>query len=265
MGTVQDEGARRLLRIIREAYLERRELTYATAAEALGRDRNHARAVAQMCDLLDAAAAYSRTPLLALIAVRNSASRINPHAWADEPDLKERIIATSMGKKFNDGDFRAIAAGLEALKGRGNHAAWRRVYEVIPREEVLRIIGGNDNAIPEISPNDPDAEAVEGDKRLVQHLRRERKPWLAKKKRDACRQPSGGLVCEACGTDSAVRYPAIAQDIWEVHHRLPLSEADVPVTNSLADLAILCPNCHRAIHRTRPMMSVDEFKATTHF
>jgi 5-methylcytosine-specific restriction protein A len=28
----------------------------------------------------------------------------------------------------------------------------------------------------------------------------------------------------------------------------------------LADLAILCANCHRMIHKTRPLMSVEEFK-----
>jgi predicted HNH restriction endonuclease len=32
------------------------------------------------------------------------------------------------------------------------------------------------------------------------------------------------------------------------------------VCPDLDDLAIVCSNCHRMIHRTRPMMSVEEFR-----
>jgi hypothetical protein len=28
----------------------------------------------------------------------------------------------------------------------------------------------------------------------------------------------------------------------------------------LADLAVLCANCHRMIHKTRPLMPVEEFR-----
>ena len=43
-------------------------------------------------------------------------------------------------------------------------------------------------------------------------------------------------------------------------HRRPLAEAVGSVTTRLEDLALLCPNCHRAIHRTAPLMSVEEFR-----
>ncbi len=33
------------------------------------------------------------------------------------------------------------------------------------------------------------------------------------------------------------------------------------VSTTLSDLAVLCPNCHRAIHRTKPLMSVEEFRS----
>lgn len=48
----QQDGAHQLLSMIRTAYEDGQP-----AAEALGRKRGHARAVAQMCDLLDAATA----------------------------------------------------------------------------------------------------------------------------------------------------------------------------------------------------------------
>jgi hypothetical protein len=64
--TVQHDEARRLLPIIISAAASHQLLTYQTAAEKLGRPRNNARMVAQVCDLLDAAAALAEVPLLAL-------------------------------------------------------------------------------------------------------------------------------------------------------------------------------------------------------
>lgn len=47
------------------------KLTYQSLASALGRDpKRHSRAMAQVCDLLDAAAALSHRPSLALWTVR---------------------------------------------------------------------------------------------------------------------------------------------------------------------------------------------------
>lgn len=62
-------------------------LTYQSAAQKLGKEIDHARAIAQVCDLLDAAAALAKVPLLALVAVRVSSGEINPKAWVkDAPE-----------------------------------------------------------------------------------------------------------------------------------------------------------------------------------
>jgi len=49
----------------------------------------------------------------------------------------------------------------------------------------------------------------------------------------------------------------LTSDIFEVHHRRLLSKAKGTVKTNLTDLAVLCPNCHRAIHRTNPMLKVE--------
>lgn len=62
----------KLLRLISSAWANGDSLTYRKAAEAMGRvpPQNHSRAIAQMCNLLDAAACLAGVPLLALVAVR---------------------------------------------------------------------------------------------------------------------------------------------------------------------------------------------------
>ena len=85
MAAIQHEGARKLLRLISSPSTNKTPLTYKQAAKLLGRipPGRHSRAVAQMCDLLDAAAALAGVPLLALVRVLANNLKINPRAWKE--------------------------------------------------------------------------------------------------------------------------------------------------------------------------------------
>jgi 5-methylcytosine-specific restriction protein A len=109
---------------------------------------------------------------------------------------------------------------------------------------------------------EPDVKAaIEGDPRLYFHFQRERDKYLVAAKRNASRRSDGLLECEACGFVVSEAYPNLPGDLCEVHHRRSLAEAATAVETRLEDLAVLCPNCHRAIHRTKPLMSVEEFRS----
>src|SRR5690606_24431079 len=86
---------------------------------------------------------------------------------------------------------------------------------------------------------------------------------LVRAKRAVARNAAGHLECEVCGFVAQTAYPEyLSGELCEVHHRAPLGELGAaPAETRLEDLAILCPNCHRAIHQTRPMMTVEEFRA----
>jgi 5-methylcytosine-specific restriction protein A len=110
------------------------------------------------------------------------------------------------------------------------------------------------------SLTDPDEEFQEGAVLTRLHNRRERDPKASAKKKAAVLQETGRLQCEACGFDFAVAYGELGVGFAECHHRLPLASLGSRTATRLADLAILCANCHRMIHKTRPLMSVEEFK-----
>ena len=93
------------------------------------------------------------------------------------------------------------------------------------------------------------------------HLRRERDSSLVEAKRAAARDSAGRLECEVCGFATQVAFPSLAGEVCEIHHRLPHADSSEAVEIRLEDLAVLYTNCHRAIHRTRPLMSVDEFRS----
>src|SRR5258708_31419159 len=125
MADTQYKGARQLLRIIPSATCNGKTLTYRKAAVAMGRPPTHSRAVAQMCDLLDAAACLAGVPLLALVAVREKSGDVNPKAWKSESETRrDAIIKRSRDHQFLREDFEAISSALYDLGDRGNTKAW---------------------------------------------------------------------------------------------------------------------------------------------
>lgn len=102
-------------------------------------------------------------------------------------------------------------------------------------------------------------EADEGRQVLRTHLHRERCPRLADRKRQAVLRRRGSLACEVCKLDFAERYGDIGHGFAEVHHLKPLGEG-VATKTRLEDLAIVCANCHRMLHRERPMLTLSQLR-----
>ena len=94
---------------------------------------------------------------------------------------------------------------------------------------------------------------------LRQHLRRERKPELRKKKITAARKAGTAIACEVCGFDFERVYGDRGRDYIECHHRTPLFSSGTTKT-TLRDLAPICSNCHRMIHRTKTWLLPEQLK-----
>jgi hypothetical protein len=109
--------------------------------------------------------------------------------------------------------------------------------------------------------DDQDMSAIEGNPKIYPHLVRERKQSLVKAKRDWALKANGVIACEVCDVVIADRYSGVSVDVCEVHHVLPLSDSEGPVLTKLEDLALVCPTCHRVIHRTQPMLSIKALRA----
>ena len=73
-----------------------------------------------------------------------------------------------------------------------------------------------------------------------------------------------GLECAACGFNFQEFYGDWGKGFIEVHHIQPLSEnkGRETETNPETDLAVLCANCHRMVHRKKDItLSIQELKA----
>jgi hypothetical protein len=107
---------------------------------------------------------------------------------------------------------------------------------------------------------DVDESALEGDKRLAQHFRRERNRAIVRAKKNAVVAATGQLACEACDFDFKGRYGKFGEGFCEVHHRQPLGATEGRRTTSLKDLAIVCSNCHRILHKTGCSVGVEALR-----
>ncbi|WP_431189940.1 HNH endonuclease [Cupriavidus oxalaticus] len=87
-------------------------------------------------------------------------------------------------------------------------------------------------------------------------MSRERSRKLVAAKKAAVLQATGRLACEACSFDFKEAYGDMAADMCEVHHVEALCTRASATITTLDELAILCANCHRVIHATKPMWPV---------
>lgn len=68
-----------------------------------------------------------------------------------------------------------------------------------------------------------------------------------------------GYCCSACGMRFEDVYGGIGRDFIEVHHLVPVSQmGEHYAINPIEDLAPLCSNCHRMVHRSDPPYSVED-------
>ncbi|NDO82128.1 hypothetical protein CJP72_15550 [Citrobacter sp. NCU1] len=138
-------------------------------------------------------------------------------------------------------------------------------------EKVRALINDKSIIKPTQSPDAPNAAGVtdldlieaatEGRDMLVTHIKKERNQAIINRKKRHVLKATGHLRCEICNFSFRDVYGDIGSDFCEVHHIKPLSEASEKIETSLDDLAIVCSNCHRMIHRITPVPGIEEFKS----
>jgi hypothetical protein len=105
----------------------------------------------------------------------------------------------------------------------------------------------------------PTVSAVEGRVLLRLHKVKERKPALVEAKKRGVLAATGRLACEACDFDFAAEYGELGCGFAECHHTQPLAETAGERPTTLADLAVVCANCHRMLHK-RPWHTVEALR-----
>lgn len=110
---------------------------------------------------------------------------------------------------------------------------------------------------PEIREGFPEGKRVE---RL--HYYRERNHKVIRLAKAYFKEKNGRLFCQICEFDFRNVYGKVGEDYIEAHHTLPLSEIEnAQIKTRIEDIALLCSNCHKMIHRKRPWLTMSEIKS----
>jgi 5-methylcytosine-specific restriction protein A len=174
------------------------------------------------------------------------------------------------GVAFKLQNLRQVATGRGLTNvSRMDRTVWREFganrVEVQRAADLIRrgvnLWGRSDDAPDQ---EDGDDDFFEGRIVTALHSRKERDPRVRQMLLNT-RTAAGLLTCEICQCRPSHLDPTYADAIFEAHHLVPFAMTTERRTQ-LDDLALLCANCHRLIHRailnTRRWLTVDQARRT---
>lgn len=147
--------------------------------------------------------------------------------------------------------FAEFEFNTEKLHQLANHIRKIADDPVLPNQLYL---------IPEEEEEGELFEVQEGAVIYKLHKFRERDTGIVAKKKDFVFEREGKLLCEACEFDFNVKYGELGFKYIECHHRTPLSNFTITTKTTLNDLALVCSNCHKMLHRKIDNLSVEKLK-----
>lgn len=200
-------------------------------------------------------------PALGGVVVKVRAGSYKHDGWIGEGrelyrySFKARKGVISLEEKANQALLNQQKFGYSILLYSEKKDNWvfEGVFGVSECAEEYVVLGRRS---PESEIIDKPAQVfLEGGKRLVTHLMTERNSRIVKLLKE-----KGSSLCEICRDDFQKKYgiPYI-----EAHHKFPISSLTSEGTVSIEDLALLCSNCHSAVHAymRSGLQSYDEIKA----
>ncbi|MDE5592420.1 MAG: HNH endonuclease [Clostridiales bacterium] len=161
------------------------------------------------------------------------------------------------------GEFYSEKLSLSFLLKNGLLCAPQRPQKICLQLEnyIKSVLNENDDILLDNAVE----QFEEGRQKLKQHIVRERNPGLVQAAKQKFQQEHNGkLYCEICGFDFFEVYGDIGKDYIEAHHKKPISTMKDGEQTSIEDMAIVCSNCHRIIHRKKPWLTIEELKNLLH-
>lgn len=107
---------------------------------------------------------------------------------------------------------------------------------------------------------DKEPIAIEGNTVLAKHMRYERNSAFIQKIKKEAIAKNKMLNCQICGFSFFEKYGEIGEGFIEAHHKKPFSENNGETKTKREDIALVCSNCHRMLHRGTPTFAIEEIK-----
>jgi len=185
-----------------------------------------------------------------------------------EPDLKANYYIIPFNKLeglFKD-EFLAQDTIINEGSRRWNVSIANHIFIVTrcdePPVNVKEYFNGN-LFLPKpsiIADEEDESSFWEGKEFYILHKSKERDPDLSKTAKEQRLKSDSNLCCDVCGFSFAEKYGEHGNGFIEAHHTYPISQLKEETKTRIEDIALVCSNCHRMLHRRRPWLSMDELK-----
>jgi len=119
--------------------------------------------------------------------------------------------------------------------------------------------GSRDPFADQVINEDDESAFPEGKESYRLHKARERDPKIIFKAKAKRLRTTNKLECDVCQTDFHIVYGDLGRGFIEAHHKIPVSKLDGNTPTRIDDLALVCSNCHRMLHR-KGGMSVEKLR-----
>ncbi len=133
--------------------------------------------------------------------------------------------------------------------------------------QSIRNVSSNQKLVDQLYAiqDDPEVQEVqEGQVIYRLHKLYERNPTIVKRKKEQTLDTLGTLACEVCDFDFQKVYGELGRGFIECHHKVPLAKLNGNTQTRLHDLALVCSNCHRMLHRDIDRLGVEELRKYFH-
>ncbi|BDU70250.1 hypothetical protein GETHOR_23510 [Geothrix oryzae] len=167
-------------------------------------------------------------------------------------DIRKELIEN--GPRFYP--FNRYGAGLHTVQGIYLGRCTENLYQILAKAMSIEVA----TTAAKAEPGPEHREYAEARRLSSERYFFARNPSLRK---DAIQVY--GTSCQACGFDFGARYGAHGAGYIEVHHKDPLSERaeaewTEEVRTALSQVAVLCANCHRMVHRKKQALTIEQLK-----
>lgn len=92
------------------------------------------------------------------------------------------------------------------------------------------------------------------------HKFRERNNKIISAKKKTVLKATGNLSCEVCQFDFYKTYGELGFGFIECHHIRPISDYFDNMETKMSDLALVCANCHRMLHRNLGSVTIGQLR-----
>ena len=136
---------------------------------------------------------------------------------------------------------------------------------LIKISNAIKGIAQNEKLNSELKYIENDEESIldfvqEGQVLYRLHKYRERNSKIVNFKKKDILQKTGELRCEVCNFSFESEFGELGKGFIECHHIKPISTYDSSLTTQIEDLALVCSNCHRMLHRNISSLSINDLK-----